>query len=111
MNSLENTFTSLFLSFCLAVAELVIFNFLLFRMPLLRVFSTLPEATFTDEKLAAASKMFSEAIKKPEKWCCVHIVPDQKMIFAGSRDPCAQIWIMSIGNLGPEDNIRITKES
>ena len=57
-------------------------------MPLLRIFSTLPEATFTDEKLAAASKMFSEAIKKPEKWCCVHIVPDQKMIFAGSRDPC-----------------------
>jgi len=78
-------------------------------MPLLRVFTTLPAATFTDEKIAATSKMFTAAIKKPEQWVCVHFVPDQKMIFAGSTENCAQAEIMSIGNLGDEDNIRITK--
>ena len=56
-----------------------------------------------------ASKVFSEAIKKPEKWVTVHIVPDQLMSFSGSTDDCAQVTIMSIGNLGTEDNIRISK--
>ena len=59
-------------------------------MPLLRVYTNLPASTFTKEKVEAASKMFSASIKKPEKWICVHFIPDQIMMFAGSSDPCAQ---------------------
>ena len=39
----------------------------------------------------------------------VCVVPDCIMSFGGTSDPCAQVTLSSIGNLGLEENKRISK--
>ncbi len=36
------------------------------------------------------------------------VQPDQMMTFAGTTEPCALMWITSIGNLGVEENKAIS---
>lgn len=42
------------------------------------------------------------------QYICVCVMPDQMMSFGGSQDPCALMHVMSIGNLGVEENKRIS---
>jgi len=79
-------------------------------MPCFRIFTNVASAKITDELILKASKFFTDSIKKPEQWVTVHFVGDQKMSFAGSVEPCAQIYVMSIGNLGIDENQRISTE-
>ena len=79
-------------------------------MPCFRIFTNVASAKITDELILKASKFFTDSIKKPEQWVTVHFVGDEKMSFAGSVEPCAQIYVMSIGNLGIDENQRISTE-
>ena len=79
-------------------------------MPQLRVITNVPHAKITDELLTKASAQFTSSIKKPEKWITTHFLGDQKMTFSGTTDPCAHVYIMSIGNLGTQENLRISAE-
>jgi len=54
--------------------------------------------------------MFTGSIKKPEQWITCRFQGNQKMTFAGSTEPCAHVTVMSIGNLGNDENIRIASE-
>ncbi len=38
----------------------------------------------------------------------VCVQPDQMMTFSGTDEPCALMWITSIGNLGVEENKKIS---
>lgn len=92
------------------------------KMPMCQVFTNIPSAKVTDDVLTKLHEVFTDAIKKDKKWCVfpknnfvllfrcvVHIVPDQKMVGHGrTTDPCALVNIMSIGNLGADENIRIS---
>ena len=78
-------------------------------MPMCQVFTNVSTAKVTDDVLTKLHEVFTDAIKKDKKWCVVHIVPDQKMVGHGrTTDPCALVNIMSIGNLGADENIRIS---
>jgi len=78
-------------------------------MPMCQVFTNVPSAKVRDDVLTKLHEVFTDAIKKDKKWCVVHIVPDQKMVGHGrTSDPCALVNIMSIGNLGADENIRIS---
>ena len=79
-------------------------------MPCFRIFTNVASEKITDELILKASKFFTDSIKKPEQWITIHFVGDQKMSFAGSVEPCAQIYVMSIGNLGVDENQRISAE-
>ena len=86
-------------------------NFVYFReMPCFRIFTNVSSEKITDELILKASKFFTDSIKKPEQWITIHFLGDQKMSFAGSVEPCAQIYVMSIGNLGVDENQRISAE-
>jgi len=67
-------------------------------------------AKITNDFLTKASAQFTDSIKKPEKWITTHFLGDQKMTFSGTTDPCAHVYIMSIGNLGTQENLRISAE-
>ena len=79
-------------------------------MPCFRIFTNVSSDKITDELILKASKFFTDSIKKPEQWITIHFLGDQKMSFAGSVEPCAQIYVMSIGNLGVDENQRISAE-
>ena len=59
-------------------------------MPLLRIFTTLPRASVTEAVVLATSKMFAEAIHKPEAKCAVQYVPDQIISHGGIFGNAAQ---------------------
>ncbi|CAG7828647.1 unnamed protein product [Allacma fusca] len=53
--------------------------------------------------------LVAKALQKPENYCVVTLVPDQRMAFGGTEEPCAIANLMSIGKLGKKENIAHSK--
>lgn len=49
-----------------------------------------------------------EVLGKPVSFVCVSF-ENADMAFAGTKDPCALVWLTSLGKLGPSVNPSITK--
>jgi len=62
----------------------------------------------TGDVLKEISAAFATTIGKPEKYCQVLVLPDQKMVMSGTADVCGTAVCMSIGKLGPEENQKHT---
>ncbi|XP_072164160.1 macrophage migration inhibitory factor-like [Diadema setosum] len=78
-------------------------------MPLLQVFTNVKDSKIPDGFLSDMSDMFQKAIGKPMEYIEVHVVPNQMMMFAKSDAPCAVVNLVSIGQLGVEENKVISK--
>ncbi|XP_041456406.1 macrophage migration inhibitory factor-like [Lytechinus pictus] len=78
-------------------------------MPTLQIFTNVKEGEFPDGFFAGLSSVFQKAIGKPEKYICIHVVPNQMMSFGGSTEPCAIANVTSIGKLGVEENKVLTQ--
>ncbi|KAK8738720.1 hypothetical protein OTU49_003643 [Cherax quadricarinatus] len=73
-------------------------------MPCLEIATNIPKERITPEVVADLSKLFSTTMRKPEQYCMVRVIPGQLMTFGGSFNPCAVATVMSIGNLGVQEN-------
>ncbi|XP_071479702.1 macrophage migration inhibitory factor-like [Diadema antillarum] len=73
-------------------------------MPLLQVFTNVRDSKIPDGFLSDMSDMFQKAIGKPMEYIEVHVVPNQMLMFAKSDAPCAVVNLVSIGQLGVEEN-------
>ncbi|KAJ1355798.1 hypothetical protein KIN20_013342 [Parelaphostrongylus tenuis] len=58
----------------------------------------------TPELLKQISALVARILHKPESYVAVHVVPDQKMTFAGTADPCGVGVLKSIGGVGGKQN-------
>jgi len=73
-------------------------------MPHLRIETNVPSSKVTDQHLQELGKIVAKTLGKPEGYCVVQIVGDQKMNWAGTSAPCATGHLMSIGSLGVAEN-------
>jgi hypothetical protein len=48
--------------------------------------------------------MCCQLFEKTPRGILVHLLPDQNMTFGGTNEPCANINISSVDNLGAEQN-------
>ncbi|XP_064390316.1 macrophage migration inhibitory factor-like [Halichondria panicea] len=78
------------------------------RMPSLTIATNVPRDAIPKDFIKDAAEVFQQAIGKPIKWVSVHVQPDQMMSFGGTEEPCALMSITSVGNLGVEENKKIS---
>ncbi|XP_071479683.1 macrophage migration inhibitory factor-like [Diadema antillarum] len=78
-------------------------------MPILHVSTNVKDVDIPSDFQANLSSVFQKAIGKPEKYIMVHLLPNQMMMFGGSREPLAKVDLASIGNLGVEENKVLTQ--
>jgi len=73
-------------------------------MPVFKLDTNVPAEKVTEQFLKQTSKVIASTLKKPESYVAVQVVPDQKIIFGGSSEPCGNASLMSIGQLGIAEN-------
>ncbi|CAI9737628.1 Hypothetical predicted protein [Octopus vulgaris] len=73
-------------------------------MPILIINTNLPRAKIPQDFLSKATEMMSKQIGKPSKYFTICVHPDLIMSHGGSDDPCASVYVASIGKLGPDVN-------
>ncbi|XP_070573088.1 macrophage migration inhibitory factor-like isoform X1 [Ptychodera flava] len=78
-------------------------------MPHLTLYTNVSRDKIPDDFLTTTTKLMVEIIAKPEEYIMVHVIPDQVMSFGGSTKPCGNAFLTSIGNLGLQENKKITK--
>jgi phenylpyruvate tautomerase len=78
-------------------------------MPQLTVLTNVTRENVPKNFTQRATQIMVAEIKKDAKYMSVCVVPDCIMSFGGTSDPCAQVTLSSIGNLGLEENKRISK--
>jgi len=78
-------------------------------MPHLRVETNVPSSKISPTLLTDLCSLVAKALQKPENYCVVTLVPDQRMAFGGTEEPCAIANLMSIGKLGKKENIAHSK--
>ncbi|XP_046335813.2 macrophage migration inhibitory factor-like [Haliotis rufescens] len=79
-------------------------------MPCFLLFTNLQASAIPKGFLMETSTVIAKAIRKPEIYVTVRIHPDQMMSHGGTTDPCANSELQSIGNMGNEENIQMSKE-
>ncbi|XP_011677225.2 macrophage migration inhibitory factor-like [Strongylocentrotus purpuratus] len=78
-------------------------------MPLLQIFTNVKETDLPAGFFADLSSVFQKAIGKPQKYICIHLAPNQMMSFEGTTAPTAVANVVSIGQLGVQENKVITQ--
>ncbi|XP_075217331.1 macrophage migration inhibitory factor homolog [Lycorma delicatula] len=76
-------------------------------MPFFRIETNLPKSKVPATFHQTTVKVIAKALGKPESYCGILIVPDQSISFSGSSDLCGNASLMSIGQLGVEQNKKI----
>jgi len=79
------------------------------NMPHLRIETNVPSSKISSTLLTDLTRLVAKILGKPESYCVVTLVPDQRMAFGGSEEPCAIANLMSIGRLGQKENIAHSK--
>ncbi|XP_046335815.2 macrophage migration inhibitory factor-like [Haliotis rufescens] len=79
-------------------------------MPCFLLFTNLPASAIPKGFLLETSNVIAKAIRKPETYVMVRIHPDQMMSHGGTTDACANSELQSIGHMGKEENIQMSKE-
>ncbi|XP_071093140.1 macrophage migration inhibitory factor-like [Haliotis cracherodii] len=79
-------------------------------MPIFLLFTNLPASAIPKGFLLETTKMISKTVRKPEEGVAVRIHPDQMMSHGGTTDPCANSELQSIGHMGNEENIQMSKD-
>uniref|UniRef100_UPI004072FD72 hpMIF2 n=1 Tax=Heligmosomoides polygyrus TaxID=6339 RepID=UPI004072FD72 len=72
--------------------------------PVFSFHTNVSEDKVTPELLKQISALVARILHKPESYVAVHIVPDQKMTFAGTDAPCGVGVLKSIGGVGEAQN-------
>ncbi|XP_067670942.1 macrophage migration inhibitory factor-like [Haliotis asinina] len=79
-------------------------------MPCFILFTNVAASAIPTGFLLETTKIISKAIRKSEDSVTVRIHPGQMMTHGGTTDPCANSELQSIGNMGPEDNVEMSKQ-
>ena len=73
-------------------------------MPCLTLSTNLPSSKLTKEFNLQLLNCLADILNKPKELCSVNLIGDQNMTFGGSNEPNACVSVISIGNMGPEEN-------
>lgn len=73
-------------------------------MPLLTIHTNVSKEKVSQQLLLHLTEVLANMVGKPSSYCAVHVVPDQLMSFGGSCEPCAQLSLLCIGRISPEEN-------
>ncbi|XKL64705.1 hypothetical protein PGB90_004791 [Kerria lacca] len=73
-------------------------------MPSFELNTNVSKHKVTPEFLKNLSKLVASTLGKPESYVTVSIKPDQYIIWGGTDEPCGFASLMSIGQLGIEQN-------
>nr|CDJ88729.1 Macrophage migration inhibitory factor domain containing protein [Haemonchus contortus] len=73
-------------------------------MPVFSFHTNVAASKVTPDLLKQISALVARILHKPESYVCVHVVPDQHMIFAGTDEPCGVGVLKSIGGVGGSKN-------
>lgn len=68
-------------------------------MFLLLINTNLPRTKIPQDFLSKVTEMMLKEIGKPSKYITICVYPDLIMSHAGSSDPCAPVYVASIGKL------------
>jgi len=75
-------------------------------MPCFKLFTNASGKLVTDSVLKELSETLAKTVAKPEAKCQVVVLADQRMMMSGTTDICGTATFLSIGKLGPEENIK-----
>ncbi|GFR52537.1 hypothetical protein Agub_g15112 [Astrephomene gubernaculifera] len=74
-------------------------------MPTLQIVTNVPGDRVTcSDVLKALSKAVANSVGKPEQWVMCSLTTDKPMCMAGTEEPCAFGYLMSIGSIGGDKN-------
>lgn len=73
-------------------------------MPYFKLDTNIPQSQVTPEFLKSTSKLVASTLGKPESYVTVQVNGDQSIIWGGTNEPCGFATLMSIGQLGIEEN-------
>ncbi|KAL6728421.1 hypothetical protein Aduo_010196 [Ancylostoma duodenale] len=73
-------------------------------MPVFQLHTNVSQDKVTPDLLKQISALVARILHKPESYVAVHVVPDQKMTFAGTDGPCGIGILKSIGGVGGSQN-------
>ena len=73
-------------------------------MPCLSLSTNVSNSKLTNDFNLRLWNCLAEILNKPKEFCSVHLAGDQNMTFGGSNEPTAWLSIVSISNMGPEEN-------
>lgn len=80
-------------------------------MPTLRIMTNVPvDAVTASDAMRALSKAVCATTGKPEAYIMVSIQGGVPMCFAQSEEPCAFCELFSIGAIGGDKNVAISRE-
>ncbi|CAF0742843.1 unnamed protein product [Brachionus calyciflorus] len=78
-------------------------------MPVLQINTNIRKENFTEKFNSNLVDVFAQTLNKPKEFCVLHVLADQLLTFAGTSEPCAYVILMSIGQLGVEENKKHSK--
>ncbi|CAF0771982.1 unnamed protein product [Brachionus calyciflorus] len=73
-------------------------------MPFLRMITNVPESKIPPDFNDHMTEILQTILNKPKEYCQVQIIPEQILTFGGSHEPCALLFLMSVGRLGALEN-------
>ncbi|KAK7871742.1 hypothetical protein R5R35_014015 [Gryllus longicercus] len=78
-------------------------------MPHFRLETNVPKSKIPSGFLKETCKVVAKTLGKPESYCVTTVVPDAIMSWSGTDEPCGIATLMSIGQLGTEQNKKHAK--
>lgn len=73
-------------------------------MPTFVINTNLPKEKIPADFLKIAAETLAKTLGKPLSYIVVQVIPDQMISWGGGSDPCAIASVMSIGQLGVQEN-------
>jgi len=78
-------------------------------MPVFTIQTNVSVAAHDKDFHATMTKLIADELKKPVEFIFVIVQDNQNMAYGGTLEPCAHVTLSSIGALGPDQNIKVTK--
>ncbi|XP_015923734.1 macrophage migration inhibitory factor homolog [Parasteatoda tepidariorum] len=79
-------------------------------MPILTIQTNVPKSEIPEDFLKVTASLVAEILRKPLSYVLVQINPDQLLSWGGGTGRCGHAELNSIGNLGKEENIALSKQ-